>query len=255
VCIFNPLHMMAFGDLERFDRLGFVASNIADLPCPIAFVRGMPRRPSAGELLWLLRAMAAVIEFVRHRPDLANDTYSPNTFALAEHEEEISLAGALHAVSRAPSAEGDASAHAGAAAADEAVAAPAAVGAADGLKQRHSVGGAGAGAGASLPALHIARSASADAGPADAGVAAEAPWYAAFGEGPHAPVAFVRADAILSKEEAENQRREVAAVIAVSHDEKAIKPGVYVPSRASLLAGDSELAAPTAKAGGSCAVC
>ena len=192
VCIFQPLHQMSFGDLERFDRLGFVAANIADLPCPLAFVRGIPRRPSAVELHWLLRAMAAVIEFARKRPDLLNDTFSPTTFSQAEIEEELSLECALPAANRAPASEG--------------------------------------GAAAAATELNVA------------GAGSEAPWFEAFGEGPHAPTVYVRADAILSPEEAKNQRREVAAVVAASHDEKAIKPGLYVPSRASFLVGPAAAA-------------
>ena len=267
VCIFNPLHMMCFGDLERFDRLGYVASNIADLPCPLAFARGMPRRPTAPELQWLLRGMAAVMEFVRQRPDLANDTFSPNTFGLAEHEEEVHLAGALPAARRAPSSEAVPPAAAAAAAAPEA---QEALGAAGGSKlRRRAVAASGAGGDAVASATRtgaLSRDASSGAAPSrPAGAAAvdvEPPWFEAFGEGPSEPLAYVRADAILSPEEARSQRAEVAEVMSTSHDEKAIKPGLFVPSRASFLVGDPAVprsAAAAAAAAGPepsrCTVC
>ena len=234
LCLFQPLQGQPFRNLELFDRAGYTG-GAADLPFALTFERGMPRPCSTEELHWVLRAMAAILQFSRQRPDIADDL-SRHT----DHEEEVSLSGVLPTAVK--------TLHLVASASTPAAGEPAP---AAGPKQRRTAladaiaGGEQAAGSSGGSAAEAAAAAAAEVRVA-AAAAHEQPWFEAFGAGPVAPVAHVRPDGILPVEDARNVRAEVFEVASTSHDLNAFKPGLFVPTRASLLCGDRVDAPPGA---------
>jgi hypothetical protein len=196
VCFFKKPFEMPFADLELFDRLGHVGTGGADLPL---LWRPGPRRPNAAETLWLMRAMAAVLEFGRARPDRFNDM-----FTHVDMEERLELAGSSPVAAQQPSL---------------------AVGAAKSAGMESSAKGGEPSGQPALPRLQLLEQML-----LDLDLARMRPWFEAFGESA-APVAFVRADAILKTAEFAELEQEVIELAEASHDPAAVKAGLYVPSR------------------------
>ncbi len=224
LCLFKYPHECPFGDLDLFERVGHHVSTPLEVPFALTFEKGVPRRPSLGELTWIMRSMSAILEFSQQRPDRYDDVFTHDAI-----EEELFLTGGC---SNTPISASDSFAVSKAAELKSSsqstleTSKKSAV-----FKSRKSCvddccDGEESGAGAAVGSIRSA----AEQLQLELDDQNLKPWYEVFGEGLKPPTAFVRADAIFKMEEFSRIQEDVGQKVESSFDPAIIKEGLYVPS-------------------------
>ena len=225
ICLFKYPHECPFGDLDLFERVGHHVTTPLEVPFALTFEKGMPRRPSLGELTWIMRSMSAILEFSQQRPDRYDDVFTHEGI-----EEELLLTGGC---SSTPISASESFAVSKAAEKKSNVLSTPDISKKTAIfKSRKSCvddccDGEEGGAGSATGSIRS----TADQRQLELDDQHLKPWYEVFGEGLTPPTAFVRADSIFRVDEFAKIQEEVAQKVEENFDPAIIKDeGLYVPS-------------------------
>lgn len=225
LCLFKYPHECPFGDLDLFERVGHNVTIPLEVPFALTFEKGAPRRPTLGELTWIMRSMSAILEFSQHRPDRFDDVFTHDGT-----EEELLLIGESLTT---PISASDSLAVSKAAeqkalllSSSEKLPKKSTM-----FKSRKSCAtdccdGDDTSASSAVGSIRS----TADQKQLDLDDLNLKPWYEVFDEGSVPPTAFVRADAIFKIEEFAKLQEDVVQKVESSFDPAIIKDGLYVPS-------------------------